>query len=799
MWAEKTLQLDKMRGCVVLLVLCLVQIQAQTVVNRFNGAAGIEADPCIAAQGNGILGGPANCQALPARSAQSSTIMLPSADSVGLVNSHPAIFNSQETITLTGTEIQSNLQFGLSQAGQDCSAGIDTTIAVVNCANAGECDETNLPGSLTITLPTTQGCSSNVPPANVGPRNCWNDVAALSVAQALGAENRLLCFFNPAVGAVTARGWTGLRIGAAWNCESATVNPQSQQRCTLFTPAGPGYENLRVEQTRLLQANTQCCKSNLGFRVGVCVNSAAQQCCGVPYRAWEKCCSSTKQIIQPYNQPCQCTSAGGDADCPANEHCCLPFKYEEFRETSTASGVMAGFVGTCYNNQTHRCCDTGDVYDPGAQQCCSVNGLQSLNIPCPCDVDADCVGGQREYQNSIRDYRCCKQVDPVPLEAPFDQHEVRTDASGRVYSLGKYANFPSGRGLYSAQRCLGSCIDVRYQICCNGVACVKDYERCCNATCCNRFTETCEFGVRPGTPGNQWNYIDLKVKYYQCSSVEAMNPLKAFWIFVLPTALLIATAVAFGIIMVFANKAANRSYSTLERSIITVATFIIILSLLLFFSPAYKYGVVAIFASLIAVLAAAARIRLLNIAALVVVFLAILYVFDPFTGSHIWGFTSFRNLDSGAIHPRTMGLLHTLDLMNRDNQNWCVDYYDYFRLDPQLRDTDRCDNPAEQSFGYCNRWWIMVLLLAAAILMILLLLLFILLVLALFLRFIKPPPSAPIQLEVVPEAEPIVAPPVVAAPPVVVPPPAPIVPMVAPLEPIVAPMGFAPEPYPMPY
>ena len=42
-------------------------------------------------------------------------------------------------------------------------------------------------------------------------------------------------------------------------------------------------------------------------------------------------------------------------------------------------------------------------------------------------------------------------------------------------------------------------------------------------------------------------------------------------------------------------------------------------------------------------------------------------------------------------------------------------YLGYFTLDPQLRDTDRFDNPARTTYGYCDRGYVLLLLVFCAL------------------------------------------------------------------------------------
>jgi hypothetical protein len=220
-------------------------------------------------------------------------------------------------------------------------------------------------------------------------------------------------------------------------------------------------------------------------------------------------------------------------------------------------------------------------------------------------------------------------------------------------------------------------------------------------------------------------------------------------------------------VLVFANKASNRSYSFIESGMILFALIAIIFALPTFFSPAFKYGVLIVLVGLITILSAAARVRSLNVLALAALVLAVLYCFDPFTGNQYLTMVSFRTLSQdlagsqgNAQYPYsnqripgqpdylTNGLLHLITHMWRDSQNFCVDFYDYFRLDDNLLDKNRFDNPEVSTYGYCTRGWVFALLIFEIIAMSALVILTVITLIALLLRFRKQADLAPVELEV---------------------------------------------------
>eukprot|EP00997_Jenningsia_sp_PLL12_P002718 NODE_147_length_2365_cov_63.015544_g128_i0.p1 GENE.NODE_147_length_2365_cov_63.015544_g128_i0~~NODE_147_length_2365_cov_63.015544_g128_i0.p1 ORF type:complete len:543 (+),score=141.36 NODE_147_length_2365_cov_63.015544_g128_i0:536-2164(+) len=518
--------------------------------------------------------------------------------------------------------------------------------------------------------------------------------------------------------AINAWRYTGFKIGVVYNCDSGAG-------CT-STELG----NRRAQWERLMPLNPLqleamvnrpvCCKGSKtgSLKAGQCTQPNVQGCCGgTAYElAHEKCCNSALELVVPMDQRCPCNTT--DTDCPTNEKCCMPTKYTEL---ATSNPNLAR--GQCYDPDTERCCDTGSVFDPGMQQCCSINGVQTLNVPCPCSTDAHCA-----TTFTSTSHKCCKQSAPA----------IAAD------SCDKYLNYPSGQGAYQIQRCNGFCFDAKYARCCNGVTCVKEYERCCNSTCCNKFSGTCIEGVRPVAMGSPSNYLELNngpLIYQACSTIEALTPVKAFWVFVFPAMLLVATLATLSLAIVFASKATPRSFSKLEYCMILVAIVTIALALPLFFAPVYKYGIWLVMVQMLVILTAAARIKWLAIVCVLVQVITLFYVFDPFHGNAFLNLASNRHL-MGAPDTdlETSGLLHAVAKswrtpMTVSQQNYCTNFYDWFKYDTMLRDLDRWDNPEITTFGYCSRGWVTALLFFAGFAIICVMLQLVLDLLGLFFRF----------------------------------------------------------------
>jgi hypothetical protein len=221
-----------------------------------------------------------------------------------------------------------------------------------------------------------------------------------------------------------------------------------------------------------------------------------------------------------------------------------------------------------------------------------------------------------------------------------------------------------------------------------------------------------------------------------------MSILRAWWIFVLPAKLLALTLILLAFVIVFASRGTTRAHSLVERAMIAVGVLVVIFALPNFFSPAYKYGIVMVLVGVIAILSAAERNRWLNILAIIAIIIGLFYLFDPFHGwNDVLSFSSFRYEDNGFRDDESSGILHFIGYKHWRNitivngrDNFCVDYYDYFRLDPQLRDI-RHENPLVTTFGYCGRGWTTALLIFEAILCFLTILLLVLALIAFFLRF----------------------------------------------------------------
>jgi hypothetical protein len=321
--------------------------------------------------------------------------------------------------------------------------------------------------------------------------------------------------------------------------------------------------------------------------------------------------------------------------------------------------------------------------------------------------------------------------------------------------------------------CRGSCIDTRYQTCCNGATCLREYESCCNSTCCNKFVGSCKFARRsysPGFPTNVNDFVDAlprleaELIFDQCSTVEHLDTVKGFLLFALPAILLLSTLSALALALVFANKSSPRRYSFLERILVVFAVISILLVLPVFFSPLYKYAEVVVLASLVAIIAAAVRVRWLNVFAIIVLAITVVYIFDPFYGNAFLTLAHGRvfsmdlrfwnTLGStfGQTDPAQSGILHSTAQLHMNHVDAvavgaCTTFYDYFRTDLTLLDLDRRDFVQRNTFGYCSRAFVIALLFFEGFVAIFVLLQLVIAMLALIVRFRKQR-FDPIELEV---------------------------------------------------
>jgi len=733
-----------MRRFVFFIALFVVQCFAQgqwtltkSVWNRleFSTIGGVPVDPCHIGLSDASPNHDCIFNELPD---PSHTIIVPTLTSF-LGTGKVLGTNPSTSVTVTGHYLRKGtgqtLTFALSSIAGRCSA-IDPTLQQITI------DATSTDTQITFTAPV----------ATVGVSPGW-----FGTAMEFEVKPRSLCFGFGAAGAVPEWFYTGAKWKVSWVTPTATncpppisSVPTDASGVTRLTATDATYIGWPMNATYILQrqAMTSSCsvQGNIGGGYYQCFNPNVMSCCSNSFlmnKYNQKCCPSSPPLVQWRDAACLCTYSG---DCPTTEStCCLPSKYPELTTTTNKP------LGQCYNSSVHACCDTGRRYDTGADQCCKINGVQSLDIPCPCNTQSDCVDPTKTSDSTVA---CCLQYSPAPWESAL--------YPGSVCS--KYANFPTGTGLYNVQPCLGSCIRTNFQICCNGVACMQNVEYCCNSTCCNKYVGTCHSGYRAGSPGNWNNNNDFGITFLQCTTIEQLNTIKSFWIFVLPTELMFASFFGLAVCLSFAAKASEgRRYSILEVVMLGAAILSILFAITHFFAPIYKYGVVVVVVSLLAIITSAVREKWLTLMCVVFQLVAVFYLFDFIDGNYYLELNSNRNFTTGLTDPMTMGVLHSIQKMwpSPDKVQsywvgtpvagfwqpaWCTTYYNYFQWDPQLHDTQRVENPQVTTFGYCSRAWATALYLFTAAIMDLVILQLIVDILALIVRF-QATSYVPIALE----------------------------------------------------
>jgi len=239
------------------------------------------------------------------------------------------------------------------------------------------------------------------------------------------------------------------------------------------------------------------------------------------------------------------------------------------------------------------------------------------------------------------------------------------------------------------------------------------------------------------------NPVNFNTPFEICTIIENLGPLKTYWVFVLPTFLLAATLSSLALVIIYASSQTTRAFSFVERAIVVLSVILVLCAIPTFFSPTYKYGMVTVIVGLIAILAASARVWWLNVLAVGASIVLLLFLIDPFHGNWFFNFANGR-LFNGNPDFEQMGILHSLDKMwtgtaSYRRQDFCVQFYDYFALDPLIQDYNRRDQQFG-TFGFCIREWVAALLIIELFVILLALLIFVLLVLALTLRFRKVAP-----------------------------------------------------------
>eukprot|EP00996_Jenningsia_fusiforme_P002698 NODE_351_length_2401_cov_137.179422_g326_i0.p1 GENE.NODE_351_length_2401_cov_137.179422_g326_i0~~NODE_351_length_2401_cov_137.179422_g326_i0.p1 ORF type:complete len:769 (+),score=113.75 NODE_351_length_2401_cov_137.179422_g326_i0:49-2355(+) len=476
------------------------------------------------------------------------------------------------------------------------------------------------------------------------------------------------------------------------------------------------------------------------------VNTLFQHCTNRNYYAWcgarpydtryEKCCGSPDFTITHIDQTCKCSSTQA---CPSGETCCLHTKYSDILPENT----NLWDYGLCYNASNMQCCNDGNTFDPVSHQCCPINGVQSLNLPCPCNMASDCpLSGQT----------CCLQRFPRSWKDGEALHAA-TQISP-VHQCHRFANWPDGTASAEVQRCNGQCFDSSFQTCCNGVLCSREVDRCCNSTCCNRFTSTCLEGSRSGSVGfgSRINANNYGSSFETCSEIEAFTTRRAFWVFAMPCFMLAATLLSFAVVIVVARRATENVFEVTEQAVVVVSSVIVLLALPLFFAPTYKYGIIAVFVALFAILAAVLRSTRLSLVAVILLILLVGYWVDPFEGNIYLSLTGGRSPNSGASDGWASGIAEYILNLERTPSE-CTSFYDFFQNDLDAHDFVRRFNPARTTYGYCSRAWLGAILIFALLCLVAILTLLLLTIFSLTKKLVPKTPKGDITFHVRPEYE----------------------------------------------
>eukprot|EP01012_Entosiphon_sulcatum_P013024 TRINITY_DN182_c0_g1_i1.p1 TRINITY_DN182_c0_g1~~TRINITY_DN182_c0_g1_i1.p1 ORF type:complete len:799 (-),score=136.55 TRINITY_DN182_c0_g1_i1:106-2502(-) len=488
----------------------------------------------------------------------------------------------------------------------------------------------------------------------------------------------------------------------------------------------------------------------LARRYGLCINPNITSCCGEslnvnsrilhsggagkPFDKFrEKCCFKGNFPLSPTDigtalapaatrtageQPrvafldgwCPCTIARVDDYCnsqlPVDGYtnlCCTDTKYNELNPTATATTKW----GRCYDGIRTKCCNTGELYDPGTSQCCKVNGVQSVNTLCPCNDGTHCGLNQT----------CCRQWTPQPLEATL------SDTTPSRSRCSPYVNYPAGTSS-AAQPCVGQCIDNRFHICCNGVVCINGIEKCCNDTCCNRFNQHCTpAGLRSSSSRN--NFRDFRIGYDTCTTIEALTPDRGILAFLIPIVLLTAIFICYAISFFFARRVnALTPLTAYQKGIFAIASIIVLFMLpFIFAGTLYKYALLVMWGCFFTIIVSMSPYPLLYVIAALVHAVLLIYYIDPFYGNELLTLSHSKPLPNEFLTTSGVGfngILHSISSIwnTRDVSTGAITenglrctalYLFWFNRDPAVEDRVRWDNPAKPTFGYCSRDYGMIL------------------------------------------------------------------------------------------
>jgi hypothetical protein len=491
-------------------------------------------------------------------------------------------------------------------------------------------------------------------------------------------------------------------------------------------------------------------------------------------------------VVGPGNQVCQSQTVGGRT---VNYNCCVRTRFSfEFNTNE---------VGTCYDPATEGCCDDGNVYTLGQQQCCALDGVKDINDGCSCGSDSDCMDPSLAVlQGTTNDRRANATCCAPPVSNPGTQFPQCNKFFSRAVSGAAGSPLNSIPSNSASQVCPGRCINPEVQLCCAGSACHAEYERCCGDQCCNERDERCVIGhkhdrfgflssiwahssptVRPGatdpalggpdgqvrtsaTPFSVIHTADqLREQQYYCSRIEDVSLQGAFAIgyqpFFLVTATLLIGALSVTAITDRTNH--HRQFSLIEKGLLFTSTLATILSILTYFGPHWKFGFTVAVIAIISALAFITRLKRAIVLGWAAHVLLILFVVNPFTGNAIASFNWENDMPVGTHgwqpsdlgNQQNQGILGhlRLDTPIMGNSRVTPFYDGYGMWDPLTRD-NRFENTDNQHFGLASETWIFWQLIVVGFLILAIWVGFVLATMVVFLSVYQSEQQAQLQDEV---------------------------------------------------
>lgn len=402
---------------------------------------------------------------------------------------------------------------------------------------------------------------------------------------------------------------------------------------------------------------------------------------------------------------------------------------------TTQNGNLNDPVVDGYDRVVMKC--PGTCIDPSYQLCC--NGAtcrgeyeRCCNTTCCNKFSATCVKGKKPADEGLNRFGSLSAFQDVAF--PLWKHSDRADPTAL-----------NSRSIF---------------------AIVNDWIDVDDGTVNNIFPLFTQYGDQQASGFNPfWSNRNYQLEYDVCTSVEYLDPVRAIWVFVLPTFMLLTSVTGLFATITFLLRIRtgySPRYTCGETTLVSVAFLELVFALFLFFSPQWKYGLVVVLTALYAMFAVGIRSKYAYSVMIVAQLVLVMYLIDPFGGNRFFNLNEQRDVTyaredangltwyaSQGFNANTNGLWRAISanwpaLDHRDTPNlfgrapgqktvddapeaffggvanqpgygpgykssYCTRYYNYFQLDARLLDF-KVDNPAEAFFGYCSRTWTVVLL-----------------------------------------------------------------------------------------